>query len=436
MAITDVLCDGAWDGRPCFIVGGGPSLRGFDWSRLDGELVIAINRAFEHLPRATMVLSMDWRWWQWTTTGKLGEDAQQAYADFPGMKVQVDTAGHYYPPDIYAVRHYKNGTGLSPSLADGVASADNSGYGALGMALVLGCDPIYLLGFDMTGADGHIAHFHDGYPCLPKQQKATVYDKFRVCYEDNADAIRSLSRVVNVNPDSALRCFEFGDLPERVRRPVLVSFATYGNDGDYIERARALKRSCFRRGVDHYIETVASKGAWATNCQHKTDFIAECFERFPGRALLWVDADAEICAPLSLFDDLSGPSFACHYLSRNGRANDPAGREVLSGTLWFAGDDASRALVALWQRENAADPTAWDQRTLEKAVAVWGGETMALPPEYCRIFDHKTQGGAEHPVIVHHQASRELRRAGTIGQVQISLAPGCVGVLGMRERTA
>ena len=39
------------------IVAGGPSLAGFDWRRLDGERVIAINRACEVLPHADVL------WW-------------------------------------------------------------------------------------------------------------------------------------------------------------------------------------------------------------------------------------------------------------------------------------------------------------------------------------------------------------------------------------
>ena len=37
----------AWKGRRVFIVGGGPSLKAFDWKCLRGELTIGINRAFE-----------------------------------------------------------------------------------------------------------------------------------------------------------------------------------------------------------------------------------------------------------------------------------------------------------------------------------------------------------------------------------------------------
>jgi hypothetical protein len=41
--LTEALKDGAWAERRAFVVGSGPSLRGFDYSLLDGENWIACN---------------------------------------------------------------------------------------------------------------------------------------------------------------------------------------------------------------------------------------------------------------------------------------------------------------------------------------------------------------------------------------------------------
>jgi hypothetical protein len=60
--LHEVLDDGAWEGEPCFIIGGGPSLKGFDFNRLRGQgRVIAINRALEYAPWADVVFFMDWK---------------------------------------------------------------------------------------------------------------------------------------------------------------------------------------------------------------------------------------------------------------------------------------------------------------------------------------------------------------------------------------
>jgi len=49
-SLHTIMPTGIWKGRRCFIVGGGTSLKGFDFSQLRGELVIAVNRAMEYVP--------------------------------------------------------------------------------------------------------------------------------------------------------------------------------------------------------------------------------------------------------------------------------------------------------------------------------------------------------------------------------------------------
>ena len=100
--------DGDWSGERCFIVGGGPSLRGFDWGRLRGERVIAVNRAFEQLPFADISVSLDERWHGWTTRGDLGDGPRDKYAAFKGVKVQCwpFESKTKYPLRVQIVRPY------------------------------------------------------------------------------------------------------------------------------------------------------------------------------------------------------------------------------------------------------------------------------------------------------------------------------------------
>ena len=46
--ISQVMKSGMWCGRRCFILGGGPSMSGLNLSKLNGELVVGINKAFVH----------------------------------------------------------------------------------------------------------------------------------------------------------------------------------------------------------------------------------------------------------------------------------------------------------------------------------------------------------------------------------------------------
>jgi hypothetical protein len=57
------ISENMWKGERCFIIGGGPSLKGFDWSLLDGEKVIATNRGYQYC-NPDIILGCDRRFFQ------------------------------------------------------------------------------------------------------------------------------------------------------------------------------------------------------------------------------------------------------------------------------------------------------------------------------------------------------------------------------------
>ena len=203
---------GAWQGRRCFIVGGGPSLVGFDFDCLKGKLVIGINRAFEKFD-PTVIFSMDSRFYTWLTSGALGGQALEKFERSQARKIWVDTHGFKYGPEILTVPHLP-GAGVGRSLTGGIYGGSNSGFAALNLAVCLGANTIYLLGFDLISQGGFQRWFHDGYP---EVQRDSVFDTFRQDFEKAALELQQRGiRVINLNPDSGLKCFEFGKMPESV----------------------------------------------------------------------------------------------------------------------------------------------------------------------------------------------------------------------------
>jgi len=202
----NVLPDGSWEGKSCFLIGGGPSLRGFDFSRLAGELTIGINRAYERHD-CTIMFFMDSQYHEWITNGEMGAEAKAKFQAFKGLKACLYTMEYDYPKGIYLLP-CAGGDVFGESMEFGLGSGTNSGYAALNLAVCLGANPIYLLGFDMNSQDGKQEWWHDGYPV--KQEKK-VYQQFRRDFEAVAPELASRGvRVVNLNPQSELRCFEFG----------------------------------------------------------------------------------------------------------------------------------------------------------------------------------------------------------------------------------
>jgi len=206
-SLSDVLPDHTWDGRECFIVGGGPSLHAFDWSRLKGKRTIGVNRAYEFFD-PTILFSMDTRFLNWVHQGRYGEEALKKFNNFVGYKVWLCTYTVKLPDDIYIVRVYKNyNEGLKAftfTSKNGIGHGNNSGYGALNLAVCLGANPIYLLGFDCRHENGR-THFHNGHPVRQKEETTTNFIKY---FTKVAKRIEMHgTRVINLNPQSALTCF-------------------------------------------------------------------------------------------------------------------------------------------------------------------------------------------------------------------------------------
>jgi len=204
--LAKVISDGAWHDEPCFIIAGGPSLTGFDFERLRGKgRIIAINRAFEFCGFADVLFFMDNKFY------KICHDKPERLAKwraFEGHKVFLNLMGRRYD-DCYSVRSLGR-NGLSGSVAKGLYHGNNSGIGALNLALCLRARPIYLLGYDMRFEGGR-SHFHDGYGPRPHEN---VIRSFIRDFERMAKYMRGKGHIVNLNPRSALRIFPFGDIDE------------------------------------------------------------------------------------------------------------------------------------------------------------------------------------------------------------------------------
>lgn len=215
--LSEVLADGAWRGRRAFVVGGGPALKSFDFGRLAGELWIGCNVAF--LERPTIALSICYRFMR--DVVRPPAPLAEAWAACPSVKVFMD------PPtvkdDVNAVPAYhigNCGNNWGRTLAGGVRQGPLTGIVAANLADILGASPIYLLGMDcrISPEDGK-ANYHEHYKwnqdgkIRPKHER---YKGARNVWEKHAPEIRG--RVVLLG-DSALECFERGDVDQVLRHP-------------------------------------------------------------------------------------------------------------------------------------------------------------------------------------------------------------------------
>ena len=214
------LSDGMWSGQSCLIVGGGPSLRGWEgliYNRLGRSPIdyafeagrfemIALNHAMTALWSASLWLGVDSVYWR-----------KKAPASSSGNRVWVDH-GEKHPgqdkvdlvlpcaaPPGTPNRHWALSWGRS--LAEGVGCGGNSGFAALNLADVLGAETVYLLGFDLRGENGRTANWHDGYAEKPANE--SVYDRFLESFRWASRQCRARVVVLEVKAgDSRLDCWE------------------------------------------------------------------------------------------------------------------------------------------------------------------------------------------------------------------------------------
>lgn len=147
-----------FDGAEVFVVAGGPSLRGFDWRRLDGRRVIAINRAYEVLPGAEALWWSDARFFRNHRAGLMAHGA--------ALKA---TFAYLYEDDELpkGVLRYKlsGQQGFDPD-QNALRSGNNSTYAAIHLAAHLGARRIVILGLDMKHGPSGETHWHDGHKGL------------------------------------------------------------------------------------------------------------------------------------------------------------------------------------------------------------------------------------------------------------------------------
>jgi len=158
------------DNTSAFVIGGGPSLQGFDFSKLSNRHTIGVNKSFLSLPDLEYFITVDF-----TFFNKIN---RKLYKKHPAKKFFVADLSYSYLKEIdgrivdtrfnlvYRLNDFdtiiksrrKDGLGLS---YDDFRTGKNSGYCALQLAIVLGFRKIYLLGFDLC--TNNSTHYHNGY---------------------------------------------------------------------------------------------------------------------------------------------------------------------------------------------------------------------------------------------------------------------------------
>ena len=207
--------------REVFIVGGGPSLTGFNFHLLDGKDVIAINQSIFRLPSAQWFCTMDYTWR--LRLNERGQEenlrhfiAHRAHKIFvvgfaePRLKIisdQVieDTEKNlqYELHEFNQVVFYSRYGGISSSWTDFRVGSE-SGFAGLQLAILLGYTKIYLLGYDFC-ISPYQTHFHHDYPPRDPVEFKQKLDRYYKPYPGAlSELLRRGTEVYSCSPISRL----------------------------------------------------------------------------------------------------------------------------------------------------------------------------------------------------------------------------------------
>ena len=196
-----------------FVVGGGPSLVGFDFSTLVNRCTIAVNKSVFHIPNPNYFISVDYTFLRKVTKAVFNPIrakkffvADFSYSFMKEVDKQITDTRYNMRYDLSGynilIRAYKQ-EGIGYTFED-FRTGRNSGFCALQLAVIFGFKKIYLLGIDLNQQGK--THFHEGYgerakTFVPKLN--TYYDYFKVALEQ-LKSERPDIQVTSCSPSSRL----------------------------------------------------------------------------------------------------------------------------------------------------------------------------------------------------------------------------------------
>lgn len=193
-----------WGNRPVAIIGGGPSLRAFDFRRLKGRFtILAVNASMFDIPFADAGFSIDRRaarnWWP-----RIRDEVR-----FPFFLTIPDpflvNFSRPRPPSVIFLRRVA-GTAFT-TFPGAISSGGTSGFGALHFAFLKGARRITLFGFDYRPSPQGVWH-HNEQHYFPHQQQLSDWQVWAQNFHDAVPALRGAGvEVINASPSSAITAF-------------------------------------------------------------------------------------------------------------------------------------------------------------------------------------------------------------------------------------
>lgn len=185
----------SWIGEDVFIIGGGTSLKTFDWNLLKYELTIGCNDAYAYGKEICKICVFgDIKWFK---------HHQEALEKFNGVvftscpQLQRTRIPWIWTLMRKSIGFHENALGWS----------GNTGANAINLALILGAKNIYLLGFDMHLSEDGKSNWHDNNLDKPRDSIYLTFLKQMKNLDKYLETRFPFQKIINVTNDSSLNVF-------------------------------------------------------------------------------------------------------------------------------------------------------------------------------------------------------------------------------------
>jgi len=189
-----------WEGESVLIIGGGPSLEGFDWEPFHRWNVIGCNDAYLLGDWVDVVISGDKDWMGY-------HSCQRLYKTFRGLKVTLAPEGGWKDSGDTSRTPRRVLKGMTEDPTE-LGWNDSTGAAAIALAVKMGACQIVLLGFDMRLAydeeRGWRNNWHNNNLDVPNPDtfKRHINGLRRV--KEYVDKFHPKVEILNAGPDSAV----------------------------------------------------------------------------------------------------------------------------------------------------------------------------------------------------------------------------------------
>lgn len=193
--------------REVYLIGGGPTLHGFNFERLRGHVTVAVNDAFRYVPWASALFSLDATWIR----------RRRAEVESFQGEVYLAVAEDFdepLPKNAIRLLRVRGARGLSDNPSSVCMGGGNSGFGAFNLAYLKGAQRIILLGYDYCHSK---VHWFSNYAWQSGNSHDAMYYKWAQEFKYTTRQLAAKGiEVLNASWNSTISCFpkvELSQLP-------------------------------------------------------------------------------------------------------------------------------------------------------------------------------------------------------------------------------